>query len=92
MSSFVFFAFGGFFGSCSVSLSLGVLEHVLVIQFGTSVLDRLQNGLAGRFEELTLFELELTLDLLALDIWDEERRDQILDKHLGFVALFFDSI
>ena len=51
--------------------------------FQLGVLD----GLAGSFEEATLLELDLTLNLLALNIGDEEGRNQVLDDDLGLVAL-----
>ena len=66
---------------------LHVVDALLSVEartsFHLSVLDRLACG----FKESTLLELQLTLNLFALDIGDQERRDQVLDDDLRLVAL-----
>ncbi len=44
----------------------------LVVELGASQSDRLLDDLAGCLEILAFLELDLPLDLLALDVWDEE--------------------
>lgn len=71
---------------------LHVVDALLGVEtragFKLGILDRL----AGSLEEPTLLELELTFNLLALDVGDEEGRNQVLDDNLGLVALLLDLI
>lgn len=68
------FAFAGSRSSSSVAdrepgiRSVG--KHLLGIEFGSCLTNRLKDGLPGSLEILPLFELELSLELLPLDIGD----------------------
>jgi len=84
---FVSLFLGGGFG-----LSLCVLQHVFIVKLCACLCNAHEDCLAGRFKELTLLELKLTLNLLALNIRNEEGRDQILNEDLWLVALLFDSV
>jgi len=66
---------------------LHVVDALLGVEARSSFQLGVLDGLAGSLKESTLLELKLTLNLLALDIWDEERADQVLDDNLGLVAL-----
>lgn len=59
----------------------------LVIELAASQPDRLLDDLAGCLKVLALFELHLSLDLLALDVWDEEGRHQITNVGVWLVVL-----
>jgi len=74
-----FVAFGSRIWVPSSVVFLGHVENLIVLEFGSSVADRHQDGLSGRLQELALLELQLALKLLALDIGDEEGGDQILN-------------
>ena len=69
-----------------------VADALLSVKTGSrlqlSVLDRLSSS----FQESSLLELELTLDLLPLNIWDEERGDEVLNDDLRLVALLLDVV
>lgn len=84
-----FIALIGESGSSSLLLILvlvGIGLHLLVVQLAASVLHRLLDGLAGSFQELTFFQLNIALVLLAIDVWDQERGHQVLDQLLWLVA------
>jgi hypothetical protein len=76
----------------SFVLLLGHVENLVVLEFLASVGDRQENGLSGGLQELTFLELELTLELLSLDIGDEEGRNEILNQDLRLVLLSFDLV
>ena len=69
-----------------------VVEHVLAVQFSAGGSNSLLNNLARRFEELSLTHLDLALQVLALDVRDEERRNQFLYDDFRLVLALFDSV
>ena len=70
----------------------GIGEHLFGVETSSSLQLSLFDGFAGCLQESAFFELELAFNLLALDIWDEERRDEILNDDLRLVALLLNLI
>lgn len=70
----------------------GISEHL----FGVKARSRLQlslfDGFAGGFQKAALFKLELPFDLFALDVRNEERRDEIFDDDLWLIALLLNLV
>ena len=49
-----------------------ITEHVLSIEADSSLLLRLFDSFTSSLQESSLLELDFSLDLLSLHIWDEE--------------------
>ena len=69
-----------------------IADALLSVETGTSLQLSILDRLSSSFQESSLLELKLTLYLLALDIWDEERGDEVLNDDLRLVALLLDVV
>jgi len=65
---------------------------LLVVQLAASVDNRLLDCFTSSFEELTLFKLNIALVLLAVNVRNEEGRDQVLDELLRLVTLMLMTV
>lgn len=66
---------------------IGICLHLLIIELGTSVNNRLLDGLASSLQVLALHKLQLSLETFALNVRNQERRDQILNQLIRLISV-----
>lgn len=61
--------------------------HLLIIQLCPSINNRLLDGFASSLQVLALHKLQLSLEPFALNVRNQERRDQILYQLIRLISV-----